>query len=217
VLLRNPTTGIAGCCARAASGHAAAVLPSSVMNWRRPASSMGSSPEPDVPAYRRLRMHRKRPQVLGLDLNRSESSRWAACPSMMPAQAPDRFERHTASTRIVLVMTGRSVTGRKGRHGKSRPALRLTTGRAGPLGTTKQNPVGDRRSVARTRKELTHAFPEPDRCLHANDLLSARSVTLELKCQSPPVAFRALPDFCRGIISGRLAHTSLDDVFMLTP
>src|SRR5262249_58695993 len=28
-------TGIAGCCARAASGHPAAAPPSSVMNWRR--------------------------------------------------------------------------------------------------------------------------------------------------------------------------------------
>jgi hypothetical protein len=46
---RNPITGIAGCCARAASGHAAAP-PSSVMNWRRLKSSMGSSPEPAVPA-----------------------------------------------------------------------------------------------------------------------------------------------------------------------
>jgi hypothetical protein len=35
VLCRNPTTGIAGCCARAASGHAAAAPPSSVMNSRR--------------------------------------------------------------------------------------------------------------------------------------------------------------------------------------
>ena len=33
--LRNPITGIAGCCARAASGHAAAAPPSSVMNERR--------------------------------------------------------------------------------------------------------------------------------------------------------------------------------------
>jgi putative SOS response-associated peptidase YedK len=40
-----------------------------------PRSGMGSSPEPAVPAYRRLRMHRKCPQVLGADLNRSESSR----------------------------------------------------------------------------------------------------------------------------------------------
>jgi hypothetical protein len=34
-------------------------------------------------------MDRKRPQVLGVDLNRSESRRRAACPSMMPAQARD--------------------------------------------------------------------------------------------------------------------------------
>jgi hypothetical protein len=34
-LRRNPTTGIAGCCARAVSGHVAAALPSSVMNERR--------------------------------------------------------------------------------------------------------------------------------------------------------------------------------------
>jgi hypothetical protein len=39
--LRNPTTGIADCCARAASGHAAAALPRSVMNSRR---LIGSSP-----------------------------------------------------------------------------------------------------------------------------------------------------------------------------
>jgi hypothetical protein len=34
VLLRNPITGIAGCCARAASGHPTAAPPSSVMSWR---------------------------------------------------------------------------------------------------------------------------------------------------------------------------------------
>ena len=33
--MRNPITGIADCCARAASGHAAAAPPSSVMNSRR--------------------------------------------------------------------------------------------------------------------------------------------------------------------------------------
>jgi hypothetical protein len=31
VLLRNPITGITGCCARAASGHVAAAPPSSVI------------------------------------------------------------------------------------------------------------------------------------------------------------------------------------------
>ena len=34
-LLRNPITGIPGCCARAASGHATAAPPSSAMNSRR--------------------------------------------------------------------------------------------------------------------------------------------------------------------------------------
>jgi hypothetical protein len=32
----NPTIGIAGCCARAASGHATAMLPNADMNCRRP-------------------------------------------------------------------------------------------------------------------------------------------------------------------------------------
>src|SRR4029453_17187561 len=69
-----------GCCAHAASGHAAAP-PSSAMNSRRLRSSMGSSPEPAVPAYRRLTMPRKHPHVLGVDLNCSESRRRATCPS----------------------------------------------------------------------------------------------------------------------------------------
>jgi hypothetical protein len=38
-LLRNPTTGSAGCCPRAASGNATAAPPSSVMNSRRLNSS----------------------------------------------------------------------------------------------------------------------------------------------------------------------------------
>ena len=42
-LSRNPITGIAGCCARAASGHAAAAPPSSVMNSRRRSHSITSS------------------------------------------------------------------------------------------------------------------------------------------------------------------------------
>src|SRR5215467_10217591 len=55
------------------------------MNWRRLRLGMGSSPEPSVPAYRRLRMHRKRPQVLGADLNRSESEGCAlAAAARMP-------------------------------------------------------------------------------------------------------------------------------------
>jgi hypothetical protein len=42
------------------------------MKSRRLRSSMGSSPQPAVPAYSRLSMQRKPPQVLGLDLNHSE-------------------------------------------------------------------------------------------------------------------------------------------------
>ena len=40
--LRNPITGIAGCCARAASGHATAAPPSSVTNSRRLMPGMGA-------------------------------------------------------------------------------------------------------------------------------------------------------------------------------
>src|SRR5262249_22620446 len=71
---RPGITDIARCCARAASGHAAA-LPRSEMNWRRLRSSMGSSPEPAVPAYGRGRGDRKGPQVLGVDRIGSESRR----------------------------------------------------------------------------------------------------------------------------------------------
>src|SRR5262249_22184928 len=44
VLLRNPTTGIAGCCARAASGHAATAPPSAAINSRRPMVTGNVSP-----------------------------------------------------------------------------------------------------------------------------------------------------------------------------
>src|SRR5437899_2855639 len=49
---RNPTTGIVGCCARAASGHVAAAPPMSVMNWRR---LMGPC------RFRKVRFERRRP------------------------------------------------------------------------------------------------------------------------------------------------------------
>src|SRR5262245_41829227 len=44
LLSRNPITGIAACCARAANGHAAAAPPSSVMKSRR---LMGATPQPE--------------------------------------------------------------------------------------------------------------------------------------------------------------------------
>src|SRR6266481_7293898 len=76
LLLRNPITGIAACCARAASGHAAAP-PRSAMNSRRLMPSMGTFspviwPVPQS-GGRTLSLPQANQQVLGPDLNRSES------------------------------------------------------------------------------------------------------------------------------------------------
>src|SRR6516165_9397358 len=65
------------------------------MNWRRLRSSMGSSQEPAVPAYSRLRMHRKRPQVLGVDLNRSESTCSLMTQGFLPRTVPNRRSQRT--------------------------------------------------------------------------------------------------------------------------
>src|SRR5262245_42870023 len=71
---RNPIRYVLRpCCAHAVIGHAAAALLSSVMNWRRLWSSMGSLSDPAVPAYRTLRLPWNHRQVLGLNLNCSES------------------------------------------------------------------------------------------------------------------------------------------------
>jgi hypothetical protein len=43
--LRNPITGIAACCARAANGHATAAPPISVMKLRRLMPTMGFPPD----------------------------------------------------------------------------------------------------------------------------------------------------------------------------
>ena len=48
LLFRNPITGIAGCCARAASGHAATAPPRRVMNSRRLIQAFYSIPTPTV-------------------------------------------------------------------------------------------------------------------------------------------------------------------------
>jgi hypothetical protein len=61
------------------------------MNSRRLRSSMGSSPEPAVPAYySMLRMPGSTPQVLGADLNRSESSQ-AGVSRLYGHEDPDRI------------------------------------------------------------------------------------------------------------------------------
>ena len=76
-LLRYPITGIAGCCACAASGHDAAAPPSSVMNSRRLVSDMGSSSRSGDGPYGQSTTHLacRGPgrQVHGADLNWSES------------------------------------------------------------------------------------------------------------------------------------------------
>jgi hypothetical protein len=46
-------------------------------------SSMGSSPEPAAPAYRRLRMHQRDRQVLGAGMNCSESEGAPSCGGQM--------------------------------------------------------------------------------------------------------------------------------------
>jgi len=71
-----PITGIGCCCARAASGHAAAP-PSSVMKSRRLTPSIGLPPLGwATDTYRMLNLAQRGRQVLGADLNCSES-RWA--------------------------------------------------------------------------------------------------------------------------------------------
>jgi hypothetical protein len=76
-LLRNPITGAAGCCARAASGHTAAPL-RSVMKSRRLMSDIGFLLLwRRRLVYRTLNLPQRDRQVLGVDLNCSESRRWA--------------------------------------------------------------------------------------------------------------------------------------------
>ena len=69
---RNPTNGVAGCCARAASGHAVAAPPPSKRNSRRRIPDTRASP-PSQSVRRILSLPPTPWQVLGADLNRSES------------------------------------------------------------------------------------------------------------------------------------------------
>jgi len=75
---RTPIVGsLPACCARAASGHAAAAPPSSVMKSRRLTPSIGLPPLGwATDTYRMLNLAQRGRQVLGADLNCSES-RWA--------------------------------------------------------------------------------------------------------------------------------------------
>src|SRR5215467_8083180 len=74
------TYGNSACCARAASGHAAAAPPSSVMNLRRFMSSIGdflpiAADWPVRPVFRRFSLPQGGRQVLGAELKCSESKR----------------------------------------------------------------------------------------------------------------------------------------------
>jgi len=62
VPLSKPITGIAGCCARAASGHATAELPRSAMNSRR---LMGLTPRPRITKERVSVALRERGELSG--------------------------------------------------------------------------------------------------------------------------------------------------------
>src|SRR5262249_39831082 len=92
---RNPITGIAVCCARAARGHAAVAPPSSVMNSRRLMTNIGLPPTRHTPPgvttsgrgplrsiRRTLSLPQNGRQVLETDLNCSESR--PALPAVIP-------------------------------------------------------------------------------------------------------------------------------------
>src|SRR5262245_8999183 len=146
LMLRNPITGTAGCCARAdepvsgrvsgartlesprwplaslasaartASGHAAAAPPSRAINSRRLTSGMGSPSEPAVPAYRTLRLPRKHRQVLGVDLNRSESSRREPAHERFDAVAGDEaVDGAVEGARLAEALAGSRAGGLRAR------------------------------------------------------------------------------------------------------
>src|SRR5262245_38963802 len=117
-----------GCCAYAATGHAAAAPPNSLMDWRLVTWSMGSPPEPAVPAYRTLRLPWKHRQVLGLDLNCSESK--------VPG-APGRSGRCVIGLKVRPSTTTGAMSGLPLQAG----LLTLRQERRGPARLTKWRPA----------------------------------------------------------------------------
>ena len=77
--LRNPITGIAGCCARAANGHAAAP-PISVMNSRRRISWPGTARNIHIIGRRGLYIAAKQSRLCRLGVMRVGLSMRQECP-----------------------------------------------------------------------------------------------------------------------------------------
>jgi hypothetical protein len=96
--------------------------------------------------------------------------------------------RVTVSTRIV----GHDAPFAPVRCDKSRPALRLTTGRVGALGTTKKNPSGDRvpGGALLLGRGSNLLKPSPSRPMLARERPFCRHDPRlwNLKCQSRPAA-----------------------------
>src|SRR5262245_2500001 len=92
-------------------GQAAAAPPSSVMNRRRPTSSMGSSAEPAVPAYRALRLPRKRTGPLHqtgwpvVDLSRNKD------PQQHDEEKQGWIQHHSQSVRTPALIASPLVHG----------------------------------------------------------------------------------------------------------
>jgi len=63
-----------------------------------------------VPAYRRLRMHRKRPQVLGVDLNRSELSRLLISQDFLPKSGTTQHLRDALGNKRFSQTSGTTRT-----------------------------------------------------------------------------------------------------------
>src|SRR5215813_13849653 len=131
--LMNPTTGIGPlCCARAASGHAAA-LPSSVMNSRRFVCRESSILRGDGGSV--MTVSPSRPEARRRFGSQSASELGALVASSIPEQLPGR---EPASARKgyedALVLRNRRVEGSSGRDGVARRVLLFGAERPSRLG-----------------------------------------------------------------------------------
>src|SRR5262249_3736133 len=116
----------------------------------------GSSPERAVPAYRRLRMPRKRPQVLGADLNRPE----IGC---MFSQLP-RSAHGSGTSRGTPYLRGRPS--KANRQGRAPPRVGVLGGRGegeGGGGAACREPLAAGRDDGGIRTRAGTTTPPPSR------------------------------------------------------